>query len=239
MSPDRTQLSAWLSLCSTLVLICATVLLVACGTQVGPLSGPAAVVLTETPPIQTTYTPNYKEVAGTEIALTEEAIRTSVALTGVPTWTPGIPPSEPTSTPELGLHSGCSNKNSLEPFFINCWGGIVNGDYIDVEVGREGSLGDKQQGVIMVVNISQQSSEMYRTPQRVGPVRIVEVDGTRFTLAPIDYYYFETPGALQTPWATTTPGPVFVFDIATRQWVSSTPVPTPFPSPSVSASPSP
>jgi hypothetical protein len=59
-------------------------------------------------------------------------------------------------------------------------------------------------------------------------MRIVAIDGTRFTLAPIDFYYFETPEALQTPWTTATPGAVFIFDIATRQWVFSplTPVPT-------------
>ena len=177
---------------------------------------------------QSSYTPNGKEQFGTHVAMTEEAMGTSVALTGVPTWTPGRPPAYPTSTPNLGLQEGCSNKNSQEPFFINCWVGIINGEYIDVEVGREGRAGDIQQGVIMVDNISARHTEIYQTPQRAGPMRIVEIDGTQFTLAPIDFYYFETPEALQTPWTTATPGAVFIFDIATRQWVYSplTPVPT-------------
>jgi hypothetical protein len=121
-----------------------------------------------------------------------------------------------------------------EPFFINCWTGIINGDYIDVEVGREGSMDDRQQGVIMVYNISaQQPSEIYRTPLRAGPMRIVAINGTRFTLAPIDVNYHETPGALQTPWTTQTPGPTFIFDIITRQWVGAAGTPLPSPSPSV------
>ncbi len=219
-----------MALCTTLVAICASILLVACGIRAEPLSAPVAGALTETP-AQTIYTPNEKEVAGTHIALSEEAMRTSVALTGVPTWTPGRPPIYPSPTPELGLHSGSGARNSQEPFFITGWTGIVNGELINVESGREGSLGDRQQGVIMIYNrTTRQPADIYRTPERAGPVRIVAVDGTLFTLTPIDFYYFETPDALLTPWATQTPGPVFVFDIATRQWVSPPPASSPSPS---------
>lgn len=228
MSLDRTQTGRWLVLCIILVIICASILLVACGTVVAPIAAPAAMVLTDTP-IQTTYTPNGKGQFGTHVALTEEAMGTSAALTGVPTWTPGRPPSYPSPTPELGLHSGSGARNSQEPFFITGWTGIVNGELINVESGREGSLGDPQQGVIMLYNrTTRQPAEIYRTPQKSGPVRIVAVNGTLFTLAPIDLHYYETPGALQTPWATSTPGSIFIFDLATGQWLdpAGTPIPT-------------
>jgi hypothetical protein len=54
---------------------------------------------------------------------------------------------------------------------------------------------------------------------------LTAVDGTLATLVSYDYpWILYTP----TPPVSPTPGPVFVFDLATRQWV--TPGPTPVPS---------
>jgi hypothetical protein len=156
-----------------------------------------------------------KAAAATIVAQTNAEIATRAALTAAPTRTRGRPPSYPSSTPQLGLATGSGAKNSGEPFFISSWTGIVDGELIGVEAGREGRYGDVQQGVILVYNISRQEpAEIYQTPQRIGAVRIVAVVGNLFTLAPIDY---RTPGALETPWAAETPGPIFTFDLSTRQ----------------------
>jgi hypothetical protein len=65
---------------------------------------PAARVLTITASPSTslaspTARPNYKEVAGTQLARDLQAIRTSVVLTAAPTWTLGPPPVSPSATP--------------------------------------------------------------------------------------------------------------------------------------------
>jgi hypothetical protein len=176
-----------------------------------------------------------KAAAATIVAQTNAEIATRAALTAAPTRTRGRPPSYPSSTPQLGLATGSGAKNSGEPFFISSWTGIVDGELIGVEAGREGRYGDLQQGVILVYNISRQEpAEIYQTPQRIGAVRIVAVVGNLFTLAPIDY---RTPGALETPWAAETPAPIFTFDLSTRQWVSPPSTPNPSPSTSPPASP--
>jgi hypothetical protein len=95
---------------------------------------------------------------------------------------------------------------------------------------------DPMQGLLLVFNgpaldTSDPTAEVYSTPLKVGGIRIVALNGTRFTVAPVN---LRTPGAILTPWTTATPGTSFVFDLATRQWVNT---PTPGPSPSVSASP--
>jgi hypothetical protein len=106
--------------------------------------------------------------------------------------------------------------------------------------GHEGNFDDPMQGLVMIFHgprfhTFDPTTEIYRTPQRVGPVRLVSVDGMRFTLVSVPGY----PGRPQPPQPTFTPLPqvTFVFDLATRQWVS--PPTTPGPSPSALVSPVP
>lgn len=147
-------------------------------------------------------------VHATRIASFRQALRTSVALTHEPTDTPGLPPALPSPTPVLGMLPGCSNSNTYEPQGISCWRGMVSGQLIDVASGREGRAGDPTQGMIRVHVRGQQGDSIYRTPNRVGAVRIVSVTGTitgtLFTLATVD---------LATP-------QIFGFNLVTRQWVS-------------------
>jgi hypothetical protein len=76
------------------------------------------------------------------------------------------------------------------------------------------------------------TTEVYSTPVNIGVVLLTSVDGTLATLVSYDYpWILYTP----TPSVSPTPGPVFCFDLATRQWV--TPGPTPVPSLSPSPGP--
>lgn len=142
-----------------------------------------------------------------------ERRRTAVALTP----TQHVPPITPQPTPTwwLGM-GGCANANGSMPQMINCWRGIVNGEIVSVASGRGGSFGDPSQGLIMVFagplfDPTASTTDVYSTPMKLGGVRIVSVDGTRFTLTPYDH---------RTPGPTATPGITFVFDLATRQWVN-------------------
>src|SRR5207253_5796020 len=134
---------------------------------------------------------------------------TIVALTAEPTRTPGEPPIYPTATPQMGILRGCAQTSDRGPQCYNAWRGVLNGEIIQVNAGREGSDGDESQGLIRVWTWTTHTSDIYLTPQRVGGVEIASVDGLRFTLA-----------VVQSPWTTATPGTTFVFDLATRQWVS-------------------
>ena len=94
----------------------------------GPSAPPLAVsqsvptfapTVTEAPsatPVPATATPNMKELFALHEAATEVAMRTEVALTGVPTPVPGPPPpyTGPTPAPNLGL-GGCALANALDP----------------------------------------------------------------------------------------------------------------------------
>src|SRR5688572_15509609 len=126
-------------------------------------------------------TPNYKEVAEAQLTATWAAIRTQIALSPVPTRTPGPPPEYPTPTLAMGWIDGCTPKNTREPQCLNAWRGIINGETLTVSGGMEGSLGDPTQGLVMVY-IEDRSLEIYKTRQKVGPVRIVDVNGTLVTL---------------------------------------------------------
>jgi hypothetical protein len=150
-----------------------------------------------------------KEAAWTAVAEFDNELSTQVALTHAPTDTPGEPPIYPTVTPEMGMVGGCAMTSSRGPQCYNAWRVVINGEIIEVRAGREGSDGDQSQGLITVNNWHTHAYDIYRTPQRVGEVKIVSVDGMQFTLA-----------VVQSPWTTATPGMTFVFDLATRQWVN-------------------
>ena len=104
----------------------------------------------------------------------------------------------------LGILPGCSNTNAYEPQAISCWRGVVRGQLVDVDAGREGRSGDVTQGIVRVHVQGQQGEDIYPTPSKVGALEIVSVRGSQFTLSTTD---------LPTP-------QYFVFDLDTRHWVS-------------------
>src|SRR5213078_4076001 len=79
---------------------------------------------------------------------------------------------------------------------------------------------------------SNENLVIYQTPQNIGPVRIVSIDGTRVTLGYYDGWTRDTPQASPTPSVT------FVFDLISRQWVSPSPAPSPSAMPTSGPSPS-
>ena len=145
-----------------------------------------------------------REAYASAVANNLVALRTSVALTHAPTDVPGTPLPEDSPTPMLGILPGCSNTNAYEPQAISCWRGVVDGQLVDVDAGREGRSGNMNQGIVRVHVQGQQEFDIYDTPSQVGAVTIESVDGTVFTLS--------TTG-LATP-------QTFEFDLSTRQWVS-------------------
>ncbi len=194
----------------------------------------ASVYYTDTP--TPTYPPpagaGTKEAFDTAVARNLDAMRTEIALTHAPTETPGDPPLYPTVTPIMGLINACAGTSSSGPQCVNAWRGIINGDSIEIRAGNEGIDGDESQGLLEVGVRGHPPEDIYNTPQKVGSVRVVAVDGARVTLATID---LRTPVALLTPWATTTPGTIFYFDLITRQWLD--PNGTPIPSPTLTPTP--
>jgi hypothetical protein len=245
LQPDGMRLRArqaiWPVLCGLLALLT----LAACSPErpstsvsVDAQSPAEPAVARPTAPSHTTVptkTPNYKQVAETQIAATYEALQTRAALTAAPTRTPGPPPIYPTPTLRMGWIGGCTPKNSLDSQCLSGWREVINGEVVTVYSGMEGRLGDPMQGLIMV-SVLRRSFEIYNTPVKAGPVRIVAVDGMLITLATVD---LRTPGVVETPWATQTPGTLFVFDLTTRQWVPPSPPPSPSTSPWPTRSPAP
>jgi hypothetical protein len=104
----------------------------------------------------------------------------------------------------LGILPGCSNTDAYGPQAISCWRGVVDGQLVDVDAGREGRNGNMSQGMVRVHVWGQQNVDIYDTPSAVGAVGIVSVSGSMFTLSTI---------GLATP-------QIFVFDLSTRQWSS-------------------
>jgi hypothetical protein len=169
----------------------------------------------------------------TRIAQYRAQLETAVALTPrPPRRTP--PPPMPTPTWAMGW-VGCANGRTLEPQRYSCWRGVFNGELLTVAAGQQSVYSDRAQGLLLVyhgglMDSSAPNTEVYSTPLRLGGVSIIAMTGTLFTLAPYD------PWAI-TPGVTATPGITFVFDLATRQWVS--PPPSPSPSPALSPPPLP
>jgi len=124
------------------------------------------------------------------------------------------PTSPPEPTPVVGLQYFCAPQ--IHGFYqSNCWIVRLGNEYIYVDGGylynvASGDLSDTSIGVIIVFTrlITLEGTgptERYLTPQRLGPVHIAGVDGSRVTVLP--------DNAQPTP-------VVFVFDLATRQWVN-------------------
>jgi hypothetical protein len=237
MYVKRYQVRFWRHVVAALIIILIPALVSSCGAENQPTPLPVAAV---TPVVTAALTPTIPSRAerATAYAQQDAEYRTVLALSLTidksrdALGTPG-----PTWTPELGMLTDCPPPgNSVKAWPYSCWRGVISGHITDVQAGRYGSESDGLQG-ILIVNVwpggswSDENLVIYDTPQLAGPVRIVSMNGTLFTLAPVD---ISTPGAVLTPWASSTPGTTFVFDLATRQWVG-----TPGPSPSASVSPLP
>lgn len=137
---------------------------------------------------------------------------------------------EPTPTWMLGMLQ-CNSEGERAYIYLSCWRGIVNGRMVTVAAGGEhirtiepyggqGTVvvGDSSVGVIMIARgpytpMSRLSGvQIYHTPDQLGDVHIVSVAGTQLSIAP------NQPNS-QVMW---------IFDVATRQFVSpsGTPIPT-------------
>lgn len=248
MNSGRVQQPAKLHKLTALSLALLTItILAACGTTKEPIAiSRAAIVSTTTaiaeetpfseqPTVETTNVPlsvvpattvaptwtavlfpgdATKQALETALAVRRNEQRTRVALTAKPTRTHGPPPVYPTYTPLMGMLSGEPNfnKDPRNPKILNGWRGVFGDKIYEIKAGSEGKAGDASQGLI-VVTIWYNGKQTYNTPSKVGGVRITQVDGTRFTLTSEDGKH------------------TFVFDVATRQWVSPQPSPVPSLSP--------
>jgi hypothetical protein len=97
---------------------------------------------------------------------------------------------------------------------VSCWAGWYNGHIMGVSSGREGRAGDMTQGLVWVYDSQTLESQYIRTPDKVGPIQIISIDGTLFTLTTVDHTLTIT----------------YTFDLATRQLVTLPPPPVPSPS---------
>lgn len=181
---------------------------------------PTQVVITRVPSTYPPRTPGSQQAFDTRVTLDEQKRKTAGAL--APTRTPKPPMPSRTPRPTATLAFGwllCGGAaNSLEPQYnMRCWQGELNGQYYQVMAGREGRWGDIAQGILTITTLSPDGQwhriGTFLTPEKQGEVRIASVDGLMVYLVPDDY---QPPDAKITP----IPGVVFVFDIATRQWVS-------------------
>ncbi len=125
-------------------------------------------------------------------------------------------PEAPEPTPILGLQPGCAP--SIHDFNqSNCWITLLNNEYIYVDAGYKynvvsGDLADESIGTLVVVGNG--PTMFYPTPQRLGPVHITAVTGSRVTVV-LDN---APPNSVS-----------FIFDLAMLQWINAngTPLPTP------------
>lgn len=133
---------------------------------------------------------------------------TQSALTPVPTLDTNPLPTdtpEPPITPVVGYKECAtvpSTHDQIVPYTCGYW--LVAGQIIEAKAGRQGWLGDKQQGYLQVACIGH-GTAIYDTPARVGAVGIVSAAGSRLELATYDRS--AQPNS-------------FTFDIATCQWVA-------------------
>ncbi len=225
------------------LMILAVPMLTACGTQgQATTPQPTELPVPTIPPSELVSTPTatwFSTIDATRHAVETVSeqdradLFTRYALSPTPPF-PTLGPPQPTETWIMGLHE-CSEGSGYYPQVYGCWRGIVNGELISIAGGRQGSGGDTTQGLLMVFHGPlfdplAPTTEYYSTPVRLGGVRLVSVDGSRLTLVPYNPWY---------PQATYPPDTTFVFDLDTRQWVSSPPSPTITITPSLSPIPSP
>ncbi len=215
-------------LTSTLMLGLLFALLVACDTQSQPTIQPSQGDALDTTPtllparatgealdrMKRDYVDHQFDQKDTMVAATT----TALALTPTrpplsPTLTRTLPPPLPTPTLVMGMIE-CASTTAGTPYIeYSCWRGIVNGQLMDVSSGRErlNSFNeDPQQGFVLIYTTT--SHQLYRTPSRVGGVKIVSVSGTQLNLT--------TYGRAVTP-------AIFTFDLATRQFVGANGMPIP------------
>jgi hypothetical protein len=242
LKQEQSMQKGWVQLCIALLCLFVCIFLVSCDSvaqQSLPAAATVAMTAIETTPVPTasaietgtpepTWTPvlfgaGTKEANETAVVERLNAIGTEVALTHEPVDTPGPPPVYPTPTLVMGLIPKCANASARGPQCINIWRGVISGQIVQVEGGRESLEDDPTQGLAIVTILSTHEEQVYNTPQKVGVIRVAAVDGARVTFVPVD---FRTPQVLLTPWTTATPGTTFVFDLVTRQWISLTPSPT-------------
>lgn len=177
-------------------------------TLVSTLTVTPGVPGTGTPAVS--VTPNYltpmvatHEAYATRVRGNREALGTLVALTALPTDTPGLPPAYPSATPILGMLPGCGSASPYGPQSISCWRGVINGQLVTVGAGMEGLDGDPEQGIVRVQVEGDEDDDVYQTPQHVGAVTISSVSGSLFTLSTVGQATAQ----------------IFVFNLPTRQWV--------------------
>ena len=155
------------------------------------------------------------------IAVIAGTLILGVALGVTSAQTPAQTPA-PTATEILGpmgIYCGGA-ENSHVAQYRSCWQLMLNGHLININAGRLGD-GDPNQGAIQVRELGADDRYhligTYLTPSKQGAVDIASVDGTRV-------YLVHSPlppplGDVPTP-VTPVPNFVFVFDLATDQWVS-------------------
>jgi hypothetical protein len=170
--------------------------------------------------------------AATEAVERYARYQTATALTPtelpIPTFTsaPTVPPL-PTPTWFVGLitDTGCIARYfNTAPQFPSCGRAQVNGAWFLLGGGYDGDVGVQQRSLFLVCpepcHRLLAEEQIYPTPRNVWDVRISVVSGPLITLVPRDPTIHDS----------------FVFDLATRHWVSLTPGPAP--SPGVSPLPS-
>jgi hypothetical protein len=162
------------------------------------------------------HTPDYKEVAATELALTRGAMETAVALTAAPTVTVGRPPTVATEPPAEGIFFADTflNRRLGDRKVWDYWQGWVNNELVRVDAGYLLDGEEPKQGMVALFPGGFgpdyfQMHEYYLTPQRQGEVAITSVDGIVVHLTTLDGLH------------------AFNFDLTTHQWGLATPEPLP------------
>ncbi|HMA37557.1 MAG TPA: hypothetical protein VKY74_24095 [Chloroflexia bacterium] len=186
--------------------------MVPCPTWVPKATGGGPAVPATYPPPDTAAADAY----ATRLAERLVQVRTEVAAHPVPTLVIVPDPSPvPVHTPGLGVISTFTGLpfDPRQPYYTSGWITEVAGQRVKVLAGREGDQVDPMQGLILVVagaDLHQwaPTAQIYRTPRRVGTVRIVRVVGAQVQLALGDADAAGVQDTIQ-----------LVFDLVTRRWV--------------------
>jgi hypothetical protein len=191
-------------------------------TMIPGTPAPTRVYIVTTPEYEPTRglgDPNSESAFDTRVAENYAAHGTALALT--PSSTPGSPTATyttaPTATEFIGWLSCGSMENSYVTQYDSCWQLLMNGHVYRVTSGREG-VDNIGQGLITISELGPDNRfhdiGTYLTPSEQGSIEIAAIDGTRVYLVQSQVY--QPLDATVTP----TPNFVFVFDLATDQWVS-------------------
>jgi hypothetical protein len=101
---------------------------------------------------------------------------------------------KPTGIVESDVYLQASGRK-LGVITQNAWGGLLDGNEVDVWAGA--SLDDPQQGIVRItVSVFRGGiSELITTPTKHGGVRVVSEQNNRLTLVSTDgtVYYFDVP----------------------------------------------